>query len=413
MYSMAVFACIYGPIDKKYAISVVLCAIPMLFYLWINDPETTYMMYLASNNVEKINSIYLFLSHIFAYFNIVVLISYMAFPLVRCFVVYNKIKISYNKKQVILLSLILLLIDVFYFGFFVVGSFKNLSNYSNDFLKNATTYAQSIGYYSYFMPVIILALIIVLTVFIFKFNVVYTNEMAHAKDVRRRIRSVSKDIYGVLHSYKNTLFSIVISSRKGVNHTNEEETKTTFLQIEKTAGESMKNLAKMLDVFNNVKINCEYVNVVDCIYEAVSRLPQSNITINFDIKVKEDRSTLFIDKYYMTEALYNLLINSFEAIKVKNISNGKIDIEVYHEAGWLSIDITDNGCGIPKKNYKKIFKPLNSTKNTQTNWGVGLAYVHNIVYAHMGVISVRSAEEKYTKFEIILPIAEKETDMKL
>ena len=312
-----------------------------------------------------------------------------------------------------MLSLIFIMIDAFYFGFFVIGSFKNLSNYGADFLKSATTYAESLGYYTYFMPIIILAMLVVSTVIIFKFNVVYTNELAQVNEVRKRIRSISKDIYGVLHSYKNTLFSIVISSRNGIKHAKDENAKKAFLQIEKTAGDSMKNLAKMLDVFNNVKINCEYINIIDCIKEAVSRLPHTDIKVNININTDPARCELFIDKYCMTEAFYNLLINSVEAIQIKDISDGQIDIEVYSEAGWLSINIKDNGCGIPKKNYKKIFKPLNSTKNTQNNWGVGLAYVHNVVHAHMGVISVQSYINKYTKFEIILPIAEKETDIHL
>ena len=96
MYSMAVFSCIYGNLNKKNIFYIVVLAIPMLIYLWLNDPETTYMMYLATNGIDKVSSVYLFLSHIFAYFNIIILVVYMLFPLLRCFSVYRNIKILYN-----------------------------------------------------------------------------------------------------------------------------------------------------------------------------------------------------------------------------------------------------------------------------------------------------------------------------
>ena len=55
---------------------------------------------------------------------------------------------------------------------------------------------------------------------------------------------------------------------------------------------------------------------------------------------------------------------------------------------------------------KQIFKPLVSTKQGSNNWGIGLYYAKKIVKSHNGHIFVESSPNKYTKFEIFLPVTE-------
>ncbi|MBR0520789.1 MAG: sensor histidine kinase, partial [Spirochaetales bacterium] len=72
----------------------------------------------------------------------------------------------------------------------------------------------------------------------------------------------------------------------------------------------------------------------------------------------------------------------------------------------ILITISDNGSGISAKSRKDIFNPFFSTKNSQTNWGLGLSYANMVVRKHRGSIQFESSAEKGTVFLIDLPRVE-------
>ncbi|MEO6228751.1 MAG: ATP-binding protein [Ferruginibacter sp.] len=73
--------------------------------------------------------------------------------------------------------------------------------------------------------------------------------------------------------------------------------------------------------------------------------------------------------------------------------------------GGLSITVTDNGNGIPKKALDKIFQPFFTTKPTGQGTGLGLSMSYDIITkGHNGELKVETEEGKGTSFIIILPL---------
>lgn len=95
----------------------------------------------------------------------------------------------------------------------------------------------------------------------------------------------------------------------------------------------------------------------------------------------------------------NLCKNAVDAMG----GEGKIDLYVYDEPMLVVIDVTDTGKGIPKNNYKDVFKPGFTTKSR--GWGLGLSLAKRIVEEyHKGRIFVKHSEiGKGTTFRIELP----------
>lgn len=96
----------------------------------------------------------------------------------------------------------------------------------------------------------------------------------------------------------------------------------------------------------------------------------------------------------------NLLKNALDAM---DTGRGKISVEVSQTNKWTFIDFSDTGKGIPKGQFKTIFKPGFSTK--KRGWGLGLSLTKRIVERyHKGKIFVKqSAVGKGTTFRIQLP----------
>lgn len=99
------------------------------------------------------------------------------------------------------------------------------------------------------------------------------------------------------------------------------------------------------------------------------------------------------DKEKLKIALLNIIINAIEAIE--NI-HGELTIAMVHNEESYSLEIGDNGCGIPQENLSKLFEPYFTSK--RNGIGLGLASTLNIIQAHNAAIEVKSKVNAGTTF---------------
>ena len=86
-------------------------------------------------------------------------------------------------------------------------------------------------------------------------------------------------------------------------------------------------------------------------------------------------------------SIENIIRNGIDAIERED---GMISISLKRDVDGIKISIEDNGKGIPKKDWKNIFRPGFSTK--QTGWGLGLSLSSRIVEEiHGGSLKVISS----------------------
>ena len=98
-------------------------------------------------------------------------------------------------------------------------------------------------------------------------------------------------------------------------------------------------------------------------------------------------------------SIENIIINSIDSI---NNDKGVVNISLKKINDRINIRIKDNGRGIPKKDWRNIFRPGFSTKST--GWGLGLSLSSRIIQdIHKGKIRVvDSVKNRGTLIEIIL-----------
>jgi two-component system, OmpR family, phosphate regulon sensor histidine kinase PhoR len=112
------------------------------------------------------------------------------------------------------------------------------------------------------------------------------------------------------------------------------------------------------------------------------------------------------DLVHITNVIYNLIDN---AVKYTEESP-RILIHTSSSAGWLRIDITDNGIGISKINQKMIFEKFyrvpTGNLHSVRGYGLGLFYVKTIIKAHGGKIKLESEPGKGSTFTLELRTTE-------
>ena len=99
-------------------------------------------------------------------------------------------------------------------------------------------------------------------------------------------------------------------------------------------------------------------------------------------------------------SIENVIRNGIDAI---DRNNGEIFVSLRQGNGYARIRIKDNGRGVPKKDWKNVFRPGFSTK--RAGWGLGLSLAQRIIEEiHDGkLFIVESSSVTGTIFELTIP----------
>ncbi len=123
------------------------------------------------------------------------------------------------------------------------------------------------------------------------------------------------------------------------------------------------------------------------------------------------------DVVQMQHVLMNLYTNASEAmpeggdltIRTEVLVLDADEAEPYRvdPGRYVSVSVTDTGCGMDEAVMQKIFDPFYTTKKPGAGTGLGLSSVYGIVRNHGGFVSVDSAEGEGTSILFFLPVSDK------
>lgn len=131
------------------------------------------------------------------------------------------------------------------------------------------------------------------------------------------------------------------------------------------------------------------------------RAQQNDMTINAELP--EEAHEWQVDHDRISQVLINLVDN---AIKYSD-SNTTVTVRLYFSAERATIEIEDEGTGIPADDLPRIFERFYRVEKARTSRfggrGLGLGIAKHLVEAHGGEISATSEFGKGSKFTITLP----------
>jgi len=229
----------------------------------------------------------------------------------------------------------------------------------------------------------------------------------------RLAQAKSNFVSNVSHELKTPLSLISLFSEiLELGRVNSEEKKAEYYRIIRhESGRLNKMIDNILD-FSKIEAGRKTYDFADgdmaeVIEDVLSSYRYQIINSGFDIKtnIQPDLPPVFIDRDAMAQAVSNLLDN---AIKY---SGGvkRLSITAETRGSDLSIEISDQGIGIPRAEQEKIFEKFyrvgNGLVHDVKGSGLGLSLVKHIIEAHDGTISVESDVAKGSCFRILLPLA--------
>ncbi|MAP02074.1 MAG: hypothetical protein CMD01_04570 [Flavobacteriales bacterium] len=193
----------------------------------------------------------------------------------------------------------------------------------------------------------------------------------------------------VTHELKTPIASSKLFLETLLNRELKENKKKELVEKVILDQDRLQNLVDNILMASNVaetdlELVLEEISLFHLIEKASEGFPKTHKIIN---EVNKELNVI-VDEFYYISVIQNLLGNA-----IKYSPNGS---EIYWRSFTISgtnyFSISDKGCGIPKKERRKVFEMFyrldNEETRTSKGTGLGLYLVENIVRLHKGEISI-------------------------
>ncbi len=202
----------------------------------------------------------------------------------------------------------------------------------------------------------------------------------------------------IAHEIKNPLTPIQLASER-LKRKYSREIKSdpaTFVKCTETIIRQVEDIGRMVDEFSSFarmpRPELKLENLGDLVRQAVFLEHNRFPGVRIDLAVPERPVELLCDGRQVSQALINVLKNAAEAVVGREGATGALPpgwIRVTVRQEWasnlqrlVSVDIEDNGRGLPQENRDRLTEPYVTTRAKGT--GLGLAIVKKIMEDHNG-----------------------------
>jgi PAS domain S-box-containing protein len=210
---------------------------------------------------------------------------------------------------------------------------------------------------------------------------------------------------GVAHEIGNPLNSLHIHMQLMERRVRKlpEESRAELEDSLRVAKEEIARLdfiiTQFLRAIRPTPLQTQPEKINDLVLESIAflsaEIKDRDIIVEHDLR--PDLPLLEVDRNQIKQVFYNVIKNSFQAMKSEGILRIKTDMD----DNFVSIRFTDTGGGIAPEDMGKIFDPYFTTK--QGGSGLGLMIVRRIVREHGGEIDIVNIEGKGLTLTIRLP----------
>ncbi|MDX8397304.1 MAG: PAS domain S-box protein [Mariprofundaceae bacterium] len=234
----------------------------------------------------------------------------------------------------------------------------------------------------------------------------------------QRLESLGVLAGGIAHDFNNLLTAILGNAALAKNKLEPTSPVVEMLgNIEKSSERAAALCKQMLAYSGKGKFIVESIDMTDLIEEMINLLQVSmkkSVVMRLDLS--QQLLPIEADVAQMQQVIMNLVINASEAIEDKSgvitIYTGVVDVDDNYLATtylnndllpgrYISIEVSDTGCGMSSDTVKHIFDPFFTTKFTGR--GLGMSAILGIVRGHQGAIKVYSEQGKGSTFKILFP----------
>lgn len=122
-----------------------------------------------------------------------------------------------------------------------------------------------------------------------------------------------------------------------------------------------------------------------------------------DKQLNYEENTVLSPVYGDVDRLRQVFVNIIDNALKYTAAGGTISVSSSENDGWISVNISDTGCGIPPEHLPNIKKKFYKANQLVRGSGIGLAVADEIVSMHGGELCIESQVDVGTSVTISLP----------
>jgi signal transduction histidine kinase len=219
-----------------------------------------------------------------------------------------------------------------------------------------------------------------------------------------KLASIGHISTGIAHEIRNPLTSVKLNIQKLSEKENLDEFDLLNLEISQEGIAQIEKFIKELLNYARVsELNLDSFSMEQIIDGSIKMIADSlelkNVTL--EKKYAPDLPQVRVDADKVRQVILNILRNCLEAVDVGGQIWISVSLNTLASGPRLMVEISDNGKGVPQKDWENVFEPFYTTK--ASGIGLGLAIARKIIEQHQGAIRVKSRDGQGSCFEILFP----------
>lgn len=242
-----------------------------------------------------------------------------------------------------------------------------------------------------------------------------------------RLRSLGEMAAGIAHELNQPLVGVRGFAELMIYGLDNEEDRSVD-SIRDYAGKIVSQADRMVHIINHIRLFARDAGGVETSIVDLNETAHSALNLlqaqfhSHGLLLQQDYSPhplwVKVNAFSVEEVILNLLSNARHAVEERRTTEDKS----YHPYVCVSTSkhcesespvaavlvIDDNGNGIDKNVADKIFDPFFTTKAPDKGTGLGLSICKSIIESFEGTIEYICTADKWTRFEIRLPLCTKE-----
>ncbi|MBN6186204.1 sensor histidine kinase [Aneurinibacillus sp. BA2021] len=197
---------------------------------------------------------------------------------------------------------------------------------------------------------------------------------------------------------------------KNHEHSNKLHTIAGLIQLGKEQ-EALRYIFQLDEEEENMAhyISCRIqdINLTGLLIGKMSRAKELDVALHIDSYSEFNQFPQGITYHDLVIIIGNLIENAFDGLSEVNDRPKRVDVSIVQDDSYLTMEVEDNGAGIPQHIQARIFEKGFSTKEKGEH-GIGLYLISSIVKRSEGEIEVESAPGYGTWVRVKLPMERKE-----
>jgi len=233
-------------------------------------------------------------------------------------------------------------------------------------------------------------------------------KLNHARSIaahHEKMRALGLMAAGIAHEVGNPLAGASVSLETALRKLNRGQSEDAAERVRMAMSELSRTETIIRDILDYGKVGIEselmHIDIEAVAQSAVTlaRMSPHRNRMKLETIFRASPAPVKANASMLRQVLVNLLLNAMDAC----VEDGCVELVTENLDGGIALGVRDNGSGISPKLQEEIFKPMFTTRQSDSGSGIGLAISRELMERMHGRLELMYSNQSGSYFQAWLP----------